>query len=148
MTQMAGTILAILMCAVLNMRIRVPNFRSKDERLSEGDAQTSLLAEVQSTLGEGSTRIRVKQLKELQQGVGPSVNTGQVATEAEGLQLHMSAKSSTGYLGVHNKRNRFEVSYKKVYLGIFDTALEAAVAYATATAAGGSAAGGSSAARW
>ena len=76
--------------------------------------------------------------EELQQEVGPSVDTGQADieaetyakaadgsaeddgdsavdqllapladTEAEGLRLHMSAKSNSGYLGVNRKKGTF-----------------------------------------
>ncbi|EOD31694.1 hypothetical protein EMIHUDRAFT_468124 [Emiliania huxleyi CCMP1516] len=60
-----------------------------------------------------------------------------VATEAEGLRLHLSSSSVTGYLGVHEHHSgRFQVRHaangKKVSIGIFDTAVEAAVAYARA----------------
>ncbi|EOD28286.1 hypothetical protein EMIHUDRAFT_114210 [Emiliania huxleyi CCMP1516] len=59
-----------------------------------------------------------------------------VATEAEGLRLHVSSITSTGYKGVHADRSRFRaearVGGKQVYLGTFATAVEAAVAYARA----------------
>ena len=54
--------------------------------------------------------------------------------EAEGLRLHLSSHSSTGYKGVDKLGSRFRVRHKggkKVRsVGIFDTAVEAAVAYA------------------
>ena len=62
-----------------------------------------------------------------------------VATEAEGLRLHLSSRSSTGYMGVskHPSTGRFKAEHRvdgrQVYLGLFDTAVEAAVAYARAT---------------
>ncbi|EOD17984.1 hypothetical protein EMIHUDRAFT_195991 [Emiliania huxleyi CCMP1516] len=60
-----------------------------------------------------------------------------VATEAEGLQLHLSSSGSTGYRGVYDHDSgRFQakrrVDGKEVHLGTFDTAVEAAVAYARA----------------
>ncbi|EOD11831.1 hypothetical protein EMIHUDRAFT_214154 [Emiliania huxleyi CCMP1516] len=61
-----------------------------------------------------------------------------VATEAEGLRLHLSSSSSTGYKGVgeHSRTGRFQakrmVDGRLVYIGLFDTAVEAAVAYARA----------------
>ena len=59
-----------------------------------------------------------------------------MATEAEGLRLHLSSITSTGYKGVHADRSRFRaerrVGGKRVYLGTFDTAVEAAAAYARA----------------
>ena len=74
-----------------------------------------------------------------------------VVTEAAGMQLQLSTSSTTGYCGVrevgngrfqaeHNKRNgrqypkRFAAAHKKhgkyTFLGTFDTAVEAAIAYA------------------
>ena len=58
-----------------------------------------------------------------------------VVTEAEGLRLHLSSSSSTGYRGVSPPfSGRFQARYrlagKQVHLGLFDTAVEAAVAYA------------------
>eukprot|EP00900_Chrysochromulina_parva_P009663 jgi/Chrpa1/18699/Chrysochromulina_OHIO_Genome00022198-RA len=77
-----------------------------------------------------------------------------MVTEAEGLRLHLSPRSSTGYLGVHRRPNHpsgqprakpFEARYKRdgrrVYLGHFTTAVEAAVAYARCIARDGEAAG-------
>ena len=56
-----------------------------------------------------------------------------VALEAEGLRLHLSPTSSTGYKGVYKVRGRKKyVAIRGVYLGAFDTAVEAAVAYARA----------------
>ena len=59
-----------------------------------------------------------------------------VATEADALRLHLSSITSTGYKGVHADRSRFRAEHrmggKQVYLGTFDTAVEAAVAYARA----------------
>ena len=59
-----------------------------------------------------------------------------VAEEAEGLRLHLSSSSSTGYKGVRADRSRYQAQRRagerNVYLGIFDTAVEAAVAYARA----------------
>ena len=50
-----------------------------------------------------------------------------------GIELHLNEACSTGYKGVFPARNnRFEAraGKKKQYLGIFDTAVEAAEAYA------------------
>ena len=60
-----------------------------------------------------------------------------MATEAEGLRLHLSSSSSSGYKGVNKQASgRFEAKHrvggKVVYLGTFGTAVEAAVAYARA----------------
>ena len=55
-------------------------------------------------------------------------------TEADGLQLHLSATSSTGYKRVTQRSGRFQAEVredgKKVILGNFGTAVEAAVAVA------------------
>ena len=60
-----------------------------------------------------------------------------VAAEAEGLRLHLSSSSSTGYKGVYEHASgRFKAQHRAgermVYLGSFATAVEAAVAYARA----------------
>ena len=60
----------------------------------------------------------------------------EVVTEAQGIRLHLSSTSSTGYKGVSQKgnTNRFEAYthefYHKIYLGCFDTAVDAALAVA------------------
>lgn len=61
-----------------------------------------------------------------------------VVKEAQGIRLQLSL-SSTGYKGVHfTKSRRFEArihhKYNVKYLGTFDTAVQAAVAYARAMA--------------
>jgi len=58
-----------------------------------------------------------------------------VVAEAEGSRLHLSSNSSTGYRGVQMASTgrfqaRHSVDGKDVSLGYFDTAVEAAVAYA------------------
>ena len=55
-----------------------------------------------------------------------------VAAESEGLRLHLSSSNSTGYKGVQEQASgRFRalhyVRRREAHLGIFDTALEAAV---------------------
>jgi len=59
-----------------------------------------------------------------------------VATEAEGLRLHLSRRASTGYKGVCLQKGRFRASCtrdgRSLFLGYFDSAVEAAVAYALA----------------
>ncbi|EOD41376.1 hypothetical protein EMIHUDRAFT_199717 [Emiliania huxleyi CCMP1516] len=60
-----------------------------------------------------------------------------VATEAEGLRLHLSSSNATGYKGVVKQiKGRFEAAHyvggRRVHVGIFDTAVEAAVAFARA----------------
>ena len=62
-----------------------------------------------------------------------------VAAEEEGLHLHFSSNNATGYKGVFKQASgRFKsqrmVDGKEVRLGTFDTAVEAAVAYARAVA--------------
>ena len=56
------------------------------------------------------------------------------AAESEGLQLHLSNNNQTGYTGVSKiPSGRFKaqcmVDGRHDYLGTFDTAVEAAVAY-------------------
>ena len=60
-----------------------------------------------------------------------------VATEAEGLRLHLSSSSSSGYKGVGKLHSGRYQAHRTVdgrvdYLGLFGTAVEAAVAYARA----------------
>ena len=53
-----------------------------------------------------------------------------VVTEVDGLQLHLSSRSETGYLGVRLSKSddRFRAEHADTNLGTFDTAVEAAVA--------------------
>ena len=65
------------------------------------------------------------------------VTQAPVAAEAEGVRLHLSSRSSTGYLGVRKSyAGRFRAEHraggKRDYLGSYATAVEAAVAYARA----------------
>ena len=61
-----------------------------------------------------------------------------LVAEAEGLKLHLSSRSSTGYKGVrkHTQAGRFVAcryaGSRTIYIGVFDSAVEAAVAYARA----------------
>ena len=61
-----------------------------------------------------------------------------VAEEAEGLRLHLSSNAATGYKNVRESSGRFEAricpggSGRQIAIGRFDTAVEAAVAYARA----------------
>ena len=55
-----------------------------------------------------------------------------VATHSEGMPLHLSAASTSGYQYVVAKPSgKFQASVKGQFLGSFDTALEAAVCVAT-----------------
>ena len=64
----------------------------------------------------------------------------QEVAEAEGLRLHLSSRSATGYRGVYKDHGSFQARHrvggKQVCLGNFDTAAEAAVAYARAVGQG------------
>jgi hypothetical protein len=58
-----------------------------------------------------------------------------IVTRAAGLDLHLSAKTNTGYQGVSckkegNGQKRFYVTFKSSHLGCFPSAVEAAAAYA------------------
>ena len=59
-----------------------------------------------------------------------------VVKEAEGYTLYLSPNSATGYLGVSAPTKshgyRYAATYADKHLGMFDTAVEAAVAYAKA----------------
>ncbi len=63
--------------------------------------------------------------KEEEEGVG-------VVTHADGLELHLNPGCQTGYKGVRFERGRYRAICRGVSLGCFDTAVEAAVAYARA----------------
>jgi len=71
-------------------------------------------------------------------GEAPEPQAPTVATESEGLQLHLSDKNSTGYKGVVKDQGRFRaerwVGGRRTLIGTFDTAVEAAVARARAVA--------------
>ncbi|EOD32445.1 hypothetical protein EMIHUDRAFT_122983 [Emiliania huxleyi CCMP1516] len=89
--------------------------------------------------GEGSADSAAVQTDSDKEAAAALLRAGIVA-EAEGLQLHLSSSSSTGYKGVREPRTgRFEAQRKvggrAVSLGTFDSAVEAAVAYARAVAA-------------
>lgn len=62
-----------------------------------------------------------------------------VVPEAQGWQLHLSDKSVTGYKCVSMSHSKFHAKTNKGNIGIFDTAVEAAVAYAKAVAKKGAA---------
>ena len=60
-----------------------------------------------------------------------------VVTEAEGLRLHRSAKSETGYRHVHKQKQKFRAEVRRndeglILRGTYNTAVEAAVAVARA----------------
>ena len=64
-----------------------------------------------------------------------------VVSEADGIRLHLSAQNSLGYTGVSRRGKRFKakklMSGRYVYLGGFETAVAAAVAYARYVMKGG-----------
>ena len=53
-----------------------------------------------------------------------------VATEVDGILLHMSDKSPTGYKGVGPKDGGYRARYERHHLGVFESAEEAALAFA------------------
>ena len=54
---------------------------------------------------------------------------------AEGFDLETSSRNSTGYCGVFLSHGKYEARHKSKYIGHFETAVQAAVAYAKAKAA-------------
>ena len=74
----------------------------------------------------------------LEAGAAPAADAAEapVVAVAEGLRLHLSSSSITGYKGVCDRSGRFDAQHwvggRNVKLGRFDTAVEAAVAYARA----------------
>ena len=86
----------------------------------------------------------LQQAEEAEGYICPLCEAGAGPAEAEGLRLHLSSSNSTGYKNVGEHPGRFQakrvVDGRMVYIGSFDTAVEAAVAYArTAGQAGGEA---------
>ena len=65
-----------------------------------------------------------------QEGNEEVVADGEVVAEYDGVPLHLSASSPTGYMGVNRIGARFRARYHNVHIGTFDTAVKAAVAYA------------------
>ena len=65
--------------------------------------------------------------------------TAAPAAESEGVRLHLSSATATGYKGVSRKNSRFAANThsgcRKIHLGTFDTAVEAALIYARHVAA-------------
>ena len=59
---------------------------------------------------------------------------GEVVKQVDGVRLHLSCRSSTGYSGVYPRCGRFRAQLrsdgKQTLTGTYDTAVEAAVAYA------------------
>ena len=53
-----------------------------------------------------------------------------VVTEFDGLQLHLSRNSPTGYTGVTKEGSGFRARRGRQQIGVYETAVEAAVAYA------------------
>ena len=53
-----------------------------------------------------------------------------VATEVDGILLHMSDKSPTGYKGVGPKDGGYRARYERHHLGVFESPEEAALAFA------------------
>ena len=75
--------------------------------------------------------------QQLAEGANPRPDVVDVASTSDGMQLEKSAKTNTGYRGVYRRASgRFEarISQSKgyKYVGSYDTAVEAAVAYAKA----------------
>ena len=84
-----------------------------------------------ATLEEDEEEVEMIEAEKV--GMETSSTNGEVA-EAAGLRLHLSEKNPTGYRGVRSSGGRFVAQHtldgKYTYLGVFDTAVEAAVAYA------------------
>ena len=67
-------------------------------------------------------------------GGAATAASSQVVTEAEGVKLILSDRNSTGYHNVRPERSRYRTynyeNGKQKHIGTFDTAVEAALAYA------------------
>ena len=65
----------------------------------------------------------------------------EVVKEAEGVKLHLYRRGSTGYLGVRLDKGRYRAALssggKRIHIGNYGTAVEAAVAYAKYVATAG-----------
>ena len=58
---------------------------------------------------------------------------GEEEEEVEVVSLHLSSRNCTGYTGVHRHDERYEARRKELTIGHFDTAVEAALAYANSS---------------
>ena len=58
---------------------------------------------------------------------------GEEEEEVEVVSLHLSSRNCTGYTGVHRHDERYEARRKELTIGHFDTAAEAALAYANSS---------------
>ena len=79
----------------------------------------------------------LQQAEEAEGYICPLCEAGAGPAEAEGLRLHLSSSNSTGYKNVFKQASgRFWAQHTvdggQVHIGTFDTAVEAAVAYARA----------------
>ena len=83
------------------------------------------------TVRENPGMVVKREAAEGTDGEGWAVAQG-VVQEAEGLQLHLKAQSSTRYRGISfiSELKSFKATAGKVHLGYFATAVEAAVCYA------------------
>ena len=58
---------------------------------------------------------------------------GEEEEEVEVVSLHLSSRNCTGYTGVHRHDERYEARRKELTIGHYDTAVEAALAYANSS---------------
>ena len=85
-------------------------------------------------------RISEKVLKWLQKKHGQF--TKQKLDDDDDVELHMSSRSATGYRGVRPSAHGFRADYSTSYIGTFETAKDAAIAYAKHVAGGDGGDGG------
>ena len=87
--------------------------------------------------GDQDERVQRKHIQALSSDgavATPEDADGEQLAEEAGVRLHLSSSNSTGYRGVNSKGGRFTASHKidgkKMHVGSFGTAVEAAIAYA------------------
>ena len=112
---------------------------TSEDETTTAEAEAEAVGEVVAVTAAAKVTVKVEPLETAglsRRGCHSASSSEQeaVVEEAEGLRLHLSSQSSTGYKGVLNSTHghRFRAMSCSVNLGAFDTVVEAAVAYARA----------------
>ena len=99
---------------------------SHGDNKEEEEVEVDLCEEEEEQPGHGEEG-RVE--GQLEPAVQAMDGAGRV-TWAGGFELHLSDKSASGYRGVRHRSGRFRADHGLTHIGQFDTAVQAAVAYA------------------
>ena len=122
----------------------------KEEKEEAEEVEEVEEEEVEEEEGEGEGEGEAEE----EEGEGDDDEEGagggeEVVSEAGGLRLHLSARSQTGYRGVRYEKpngkfayGRYRTRFGGTEIGVYDSAVEAAVAYAKATEAERASTGG------